>query len=810
MLRLIGVKYIFVLWLAAFSLAGLQPAYAGQDIRLLIDLSGSMKQNDPRSLRSASLELLINHLSENDKAGVWAFAQQVNMLVPYGDVDARWKLLASERVRDVNSLGQRTNIGGVLEASSTDLSGTDNPVQFILISDGNVDVSTNAQENQLERKRILDTLLPKLKLQGAVIHSITLSDEFDAGLLSQLASETDGTFAQMSNLNDLESHLLEIINTLESQSLVPINSKEFFVDKTTSSLTATLFRDRDSSALSFLSPDGQIYQRRNASGKVSWTVDPNYEQIKISQPRPGKWKIVGDFKPESQISLESDIGIEVVLNRRIAFPGQSVEMNIYPTSYGKRIVEHAYLHLLETDAEVMDSNNKSQPVAMVLENGHFNIDLSRKLQRAGVYQISANVSGPDFQLRVSNKVTVLEHLTIDSSPRKDHYIVKIFPTNNNVNTQESLIQADLIYPDNSTKNVTFKWQTGGYWQAELTSDEKGSHQLKTAARVRIGTKTVPFNFANQTYSFPLPGQTVVSTTDLAAGILDNEDEPSMASGEMATDGKDGSESSNGLSEAILALLNYDGAGETDNTNGLAEATLELLASNEETESAESNLEMMANQNEMVDVEPIPSAPKPYIKHEIEVVEVLDPSMIIVVPEADSELEKDLWLDGLEGIPKEIPNEIIIESGTSIIDLLLWSLPGLTILLGFYLFFFKFLGKKKALNQERDELEGLIRQEEKKAEQAMLEEEEDDHSADFPPYDQEAIDNAANVAVEDLGKDSEHLFEEDIVSVVDMNDVGSAEAIEDDDEDVFDLGDLSDLSDDTMDQDDSNETEKKEA
>ncbi len=47
---------------------------ATSDVRVVIDVSGSMKQNDPQNLRAPGLRLLSGLLPPESAAGVWTFA----------------------------------------------------------------------------------------------------------------------------------------------------------------------------------------------------------------------------------------------------------------------------------------------------------------------------------------------------------------------------------------------------------------------------------------------------------------------------------------------------------------------------------------------------------------------------------------------------------------------------------------------------------------------------------------------------------------------------------------------------------------
>ena len=94
------------------------------DVRVIIDVSGSMKKNDPNNLRRPALDMLVNLLPEDGKAGVWTFGQWVNMLVKHRDIDAAWKAEAIKSLQRINSVAQFTNIGEALEKAAFDAKAT--------------------------------------------------------------------------------------------------------------------------------------------------------------------------------------------------------------------------------------------------------------------------------------------------------------------------------------------------------------------------------------------------------------------------------------------------------------------------------------------------------------------------------------------------------------------------------------------------------------------------------------------------------------------------------------------------------------
>ena len=130
------------------SLSLIPAVLANSDVRILVDISGSMKKNDPNNLRKPAIELLIDLLPQGSKAGIWSFGEYVNMLVKHQVVDDQWRQQAKQQLSEISNLGQRTNIGEVLQTSSYDFdySNFEEGVQFILLTDGLVDVSPQQEK----------------------------------------------------------------------------------------------------------------------------------------------------------------------------------------------------------------------------------------------------------------------------------------------------------------------------------------------------------------------------------------------------------------------------------------------------------------------------------------------------------------------------------------------------------------------------------------------------------------------------------------------------------------------------------------
>ena len=146
-----GAVRTVILLVLVFAAAGLTQASTPEknDVRVLIDISGSMRQNDPENLRRPALRMLAGLLQPGTRAGVWTFARWTNNLVPVAEVNAAWKKRAQSLSEQIASPGQFTNIEEVLDKASADWEGqaTTHARHLILLTDGMVDVSRQTDEN---------------------------------------------------------------------------------------------------------------------------------------------------------------------------------------------------------------------------------------------------------------------------------------------------------------------------------------------------------------------------------------------------------------------------------------------------------------------------------------------------------------------------------------------------------------------------------------------------------------------------------------------------------------------------------------
>jgi len=380
------------------------------DVRIIVDISGSMKENDPRNLRQPAVRLLARMIPAGAEAGVWTFGQWVNMLVPHGTVDETWRQTAVSLSEKINSVALRTNLGEALEKASddwiggADLSNTD----FILLTDGRVDISGDPEVNAKERERILGPLLDRLTARGATLHTVALSEEADLKMLEALATESGGHFSLASSAEGLNQAFLKSLNAAVPQDQIPLTDEGFTVDQGVEEFTALIFWGEDETsatrALALTNPGGERFTQGSVPGNMRWAAETGYDLITVTDPQAGQWQIDGELGEGSRVTVVSDLRMVVSPIPPTFNPDEPIALKIAFFEEDSRIQDPEFLKVIDVIVRLTSTDGRSgsktlsddQPPA----DGIYQ-DQIDSLPAAGDYEIEVIADGTTFSRRFS-------------------------------------------------------------------------------------------------------------------------------------------------------------------------------------------------------------------------------------------------------------------------------------------------------------------------------------------------------------------------------------------------------------------------
>jgi len=509
-----------LLLLMFFSGAGLAgPTEAAKDIRVLIDISGSMKHNDPHNLRAPALRLLTGLLPNGVHAGVWTYGQQVNMLVPHGTVDAAWKARAEQAGAKINSAGLYTNIEDALRKASADWLKPDAGAErhIIMLTDGLVDVSKDKSVNAAARERITNDLVPMLRDAKVQIHTIALSAEADQALLRQLAAATGGTFEQVDNADTLQKVFLRMFEQAAKPDALPLKDNSVRVDPSIEEMTFLAFHNADQ-PIELITPGKQIWSAAQIPAAVHWHRDTGFDLITITKPAAGEWHIRGTQDKDNRVLVVTNLKVRATsLPTNLAvddLPYYFVQL----TQQGTVIRDADFLKLVkiamrfgEDTAALAPLHDDGKAPDISAGDGTFSYRFAALKQ--GRHEITLVVDGTTFQRELRQVLNVYVQpaaATVQPDPAGGgRYVLAVVPHAGLIDTQTMQVTAVVTKPDGTATPLVLAQSGPAEWRQEVVVGD--AHGQYTAAFTVQGMRPdgKPINQALGKISFGAGGIAVV-------------------------------------------------------------------------------------------------------------------------------------------------------------------------------------------------------------------------------------------------------------------------------------------------------------
>ncbi|MCW5588583.1 MAG: VWA domain-containing protein [Legionellales bacterium] len=317
------------------------------DMRVLIDVSGSMKKNDPDNLRIPAAKLLINLIPNNNKIGFWTFANDTGNLISSATVDRQWKDKQLSKPKLIHSNGSLTDIAKALDTVTVDWQKKPDSQyhrSLLLLTDGFVDIGKDENKNKASREYILNELLPKLKKSQIKIYSIALSDNADKDLLKRLSNDTGGKYIAIQSNQELEKTFFEMFQADVQPPSVKIDGRTFKIDASVKELTILSFNNKPDFTIQ--TPSGEKYQHTQHPKDVRWFHEKNYDLVTIPAPEVGEWTLQGAGDDKHAMIL-SDLHLNTNILPYNVFVNETIPMKVALLNKDKIITEKKFLENVE-------------------------------------------------------------------------------------------------------------------------------------------------------------------------------------------------------------------------------------------------------------------------------------------------------------------------------------------------------------------------------------------------------------------------------------------------------------------------------
>ena len=454
------------LLLLSLAVDSAQQATADSDeVQVLIDVSGSMKQNDRQNLRIDATQLLINLLPDKTNASLWLFAEKTSLLSHADAVDDNWRQQAVKASKNIHSRGLFTHIEDAIKTTLEKGFAVNGNKNLIILTDGMVDISKDIMVSADSRERILSEWLPKLRERNIKVQTIGLSNEVDKELLERLAIESGGWHETAESADQLQRLFLKTAQKVAPKDTLPLTNNQFSVDSSIHEFSVLVFKKSGAAATQLIAPDSSKIKKNSNAGNVSWLETNGYDLITVKQPMQGEWQIEAAIDPDNQVMILTDLKMQ--LNELPSFIGekQPLPLKLHFTEKNVLISRTDFLNLVSVSLSI-DNQTAIQMPALTNEAGYFShtlIDLP-----SGKHLLSIAADGKTFKREHSKEIEVI------ASP----VIVKSI-IENDTRTVTLKFEPDIAIIDTTQLNITAKLHhTNKPAESKSIEDNHGEWQLK--------------------------------------------------------------------------------------------------------------------------------------------------------------------------------------------------------------------------------------------------------------------------------------------------------------------------------------------
>lgn len=450
------------------------------DVRILIDVSGSMKKNDPKNLRSPALEMIVGLLPEQSKAGVWTFAKYVNMLVPHKEVTQPWREQANKQTTKIHSKGLFTDIEQVLKKSTANQTKPNKQVRrsVILLSDGLVDIAKEEQPSIESRNRILSEVVPRFKEANITVHTIALSKDSDQALLREIVLQTDGWYEQVDDADQLQRVFLHLFEKAAQRDTVPVTENQFKIDDSVTEMTILAFRKANAKPTTLLKPDQSRIDSLTKADNIRWqSSETGYDLITVSQPQSGQWVIEAEFDPDNRVMILTDLQLKTSELPNNILIGETFDFDVSLANHDEQINQTRFLDLV--NAKVTHENEVSEIVEEDLNpkrnKGMYRTQVGETFQ-PGRNDVVTTITSATFERQRRQSINVVEMpFTIDTEQLSDQetrtHRITLEPDTSLINNDKTVIAAMLSAEDGSEWSYDVMKTPDNKWQLTLAELE---------------------------------------------------------------------------------------------------------------------------------------------------------------------------------------------------------------------------------------------------------------------------------------------------------------------------------------------------
>ncbi|PCI66838.1 MAG: hypothetical protein COB26_10935 [Piscirickettsiaceae bacterium] len=371
------------------------------EVRILVDVSGNMKESDARGFRQSSLKLFAKLMPTGAKAGIWIFDDRVTEILPVSKVGESWRAKALRSIEKIHANGEVSHLEKALAVASLDWVAPDNKTKrhIIVLTDGKITLGSGKRADLASKNRVKSFQKNRLKSLGVHVHVIALSEDADKDMLESLSTDTEGWYDQVKTLSHLERTLLRVSKRLVQKNSIPIIANKFVIDDAVREFTAVVFRKKGFGSTQLDDPEGMDFGRDSKRHGVEWHREKRYDIVTVTNPMEGEWRLVAPSSPDNEIFITTKLQMAVDELPDMIIAGADSRIKMLMAEKGKLVTNSNFLNVITATVELKDKRGNVTKIEMeqdMITGGYFFADIGKDL-KIGPYEMVVRAKANTFE-----------------------------------------------------------------------------------------------------------------------------------------------------------------------------------------------------------------------------------------------------------------------------------------------------------------------------------------------------------------------------------------------------------------------------
>ncbi len=371
---------------------------------IVFDVSGSMRQSDPRRLSVAAAQLFGNLSQAGDAVGLATFSDRATPLIPVTsgeDASARQALQLSLAKLKFN--GQTTDLAAALEAGLAAFPEQEDSGHrrlVLLLTDGEMDLGKDAAEQEAAAlARIRTALVPEYHRRGILLYTIAFTNAADREFLKEVAEASAGASRFIADAQTLHQAFSQIFVGAHDAQTFPLGQDGIRIDDSIKELSLVFAKSDPNERITLLTPGQRTVQASDTADGMSWLSTPAYDLVHMQKPQAGVWQIERTDKTQSGVGIiaESTLNLQVEFGATFIETGSKLPIRAFLEDESQVPARLQREEGQTVTAEVSAPNGSIMNVPLTLQADGSSSASTPSLDAAGRYSMTVTVTTPTLQ-----------------------------------------------------------------------------------------------------------------------------------------------------------------------------------------------------------------------------------------------------------------------------------------------------------------------------------------------------------------------------------------------------------------------------